>query len=132
MYSFIDLDRTLSGQPRELGALLARIDTSRGQERLFGDQMPELLHSLSEHARIASITASNAIEGVIVSEDRAERIAEGGADFAIATSGSSRVTETRSTCSCACASMSRWAPRWCCTSIACSSSTQMGAGVISR
>jgi Fic family protein len=81
MYSFIDLDRTLSGQPRELGALLARIDTSRGQERLFGDQMPELLHSLSEHARIASITASNAIEGVIVSEDRAERIAEGSGRF---------------------------------------------------
>jgi Fic family protein len=81
MYSFIDLDRAFSGQPRELGALLARIDTSRGQERLFGDQMPELLHSLSEHARIASITASNAIEGVILSEDRAERIAEGSGRF---------------------------------------------------
>jgi Fic family protein len=81
MYSFIDLDRTLSGQPRELGAVLARIDTSRGQERLFGDQMPELLRSLSEHARIASITASNAIEGVHVSEDRAERIAEGSGRF---------------------------------------------------
>jgi Fic family protein len=81
MYSFIDLDRTLSGQPRELGAVLARIDTSRGQERLFGDQMPELLHSLSEHARIASITASNAIEGVHVSGDRAARIAEGSGRF---------------------------------------------------
>lgn len=81
MYSFIDLDRTFSGQPRELGALLARIDTSRGQERLFGDQMPELQHSLSEHARIASITASNAIEGVIVAGERAERIAEGAGSF---------------------------------------------------
>ncbi len=77
MRSFIDLDRTFGGQPRALGAVLARIDTARGQERLFEDQLPELLRSLSEHARVASITASNAIEGVVVSAERAERIAEG-------------------------------------------------------
>ena len=78
MRSFVDLDHTFGGQPRELGALLARIDTGRGQERLFVDQMPELLGQLSEHARIASITASNAIEGVVLDGERAERIAEGG------------------------------------------------------
>lgn len=77
MRSFIDLDRTFGGQPRALGATLARIDTARGRERLFEDQLPELLKALSEHARIASITASNAIEGVILSGERAERIAEG-------------------------------------------------------
>lgn len=77
MRSFVDLDKTFSSQPRELGAILARIDTGRGQERLFEDQAPELLKRLSEDARIASITASNAIEGVIVEEDRATRIAEG-------------------------------------------------------
>lgn len=77
MRSFADLDKTFSGQPRELGAILARIDTGRGQERLFEDQAPELLKRLSEDARIASITASNAIEGVVVEEDRATRIAEG-------------------------------------------------------
>ena len=77
MHSFVDLDKTFSGQPRELGAILARIDTGRGQERLFEDQAPELLKRLSEDARIASITASNAIEGVVVEEDRATRIAEG-------------------------------------------------------
>ncbi|MGH2878915.1 MAG: Fic family protein [Solirubrobacteraceae bacterium] len=81
MWSFVDIDRTFGGQPRELGALLSRIDTSRGRERLFEDQTPELLARLSEHARIASITASNAIEGVILSEDRAERIAEGSDRF---------------------------------------------------
>jgi Fic family protein len=81
MYSFIDLDNTFSGQPRELGAMLARIDTARGRERLFGDQMPELLVRLSEHARIASITASNAIEGVVIDSERAERIAEGTGRF---------------------------------------------------
>jgi fido (protein-threonine AMPylation protein) len=75
--SFVDLDRTFGSQPRALGALLARIDTGRGQERLFEDQRPELLKQLAEHARIASIKASNAIEGVVVGTDRAERIAEG-------------------------------------------------------
>jgi len=57
MRSFIDIDRTFSNQPRELGAILARIDTGRGQEQ--------------------SITASNAIEGVVVEGERAVRIAEG-------------------------------------------------------
>jgi Fic family protein len=81
MHSFIDLDRTFGGQPRALGATLARIDTARGHERLFEDQLPELLRSLAGHARIASITASNAIEGVVVSTVRAERIAEGGGRY---------------------------------------------------
>lgn len=77
MRSFVDLDRTFANQPRELGVLLARIDTGKGQERLFEDQLPELLRQLAEHARIASITASNAIEGVLVGGQRAEQIAEG-------------------------------------------------------
>jgi Fic family protein len=77
MRSFVDLDKTFSGQPRELGSILAKIDTGRGQERLFEDQAPELLRQFAEHARIASITASNAIEGVTVDSERAERIAEG-------------------------------------------------------
>lgn len=77
MQSFADLDRTLGGQPPALGAVLARIDTGRGRERMFEDQAPELLTRLSEHARIASITASNAIEGIVLDERRAEQIAEG-------------------------------------------------------
>ena len=43
--------------------------------------MPELLAQLSEDARIASITASNAIEGVIVEGKRAEQIVEGSRRF---------------------------------------------------
>jgi Fic family protein len=81
MRSFVDIDRTFGNQPREVGAILARVDTGRGQEQLFLDQRPELLRRLSENARIASITASNAIEGVIVDDDRAERIAEGAPRF---------------------------------------------------
>jgi Fic family protein len=81
MKSFVDIDRTFASQPRELGAVLARIDTGRGQEQLFRDQRPELLKRLSENARIASITASNAIEGVIVENERAELIVEGAPKF---------------------------------------------------
>lgn len=81
MRSFVDLDRTFGGQPRELSAALARIDTGRGQERLVLDQQPELLKRLSQDARIESITASNAIEGVVVESDRAERIADATARF---------------------------------------------------
>ncbi len=77
MRSFVDLDKTFANQPRELGVLLARIDTGKGRERLFEDQLPELLGQLAEHARIASITASNAIEGVLVESERAEKIVEG-------------------------------------------------------
>jgi Fic family protein len=81
MRSFADLDAAFSGQPRELGPVLARIDTGRGREELFKDQAPQVLRQLSENARIASITASNAIEGVTVEADRAVKIAEGAPRF---------------------------------------------------
>ena len=81
MRSFGDLEGTFDSQPRTLGAELARIDTGKGREALFADQLPELLRSLSENARIASITASNAIENVTVAKDRAQRIAAGSPRF---------------------------------------------------
>jgi len=81
MRSFVDLQRTFGNQPPELGAALARIDTGRGQERLFQDQMPELLKQLSESARVVSITASNAIENIVLDGERAEIIAEGSPRF---------------------------------------------------
>jgi Fic family protein len=81
MRSFVEIDRTFDGQPRELGAVLAQADTGRGQEQLFLDQRPELLKRLSKYARIASITASNAIEGVIVDGARAQKIVEGAPRF---------------------------------------------------
>lgn len=80
MQSFIDLDRTFGGQPRRLGVQLARLDVGRGREELFRDQLPELLRALANETRVASITASNAIEGVIVDPSRAERLAEAGVE----------------------------------------------------
>jgi len=78
--SFIDIERTFSGQPARLGPLLQRVDVGRGREELFRDQLPELLRALADDARVASIRASNAIEGVEVDDERAERLA-GGARF---------------------------------------------------
>jgi len=80
MKSFVDIDRTFAGQPPRLGVLLQRVDVGRGREDLFRDQLPELLAALAEDARVASIRASNAIEGVTVEAARAERLA-GGARF---------------------------------------------------
>lgn len=70
MRSFIDLDRTFGSQPLRLGARLARLDVGRGREGLYRDQLPQLLDALAETSRIASITASSAIEGVVVEASR--------------------------------------------------------------
>ena len=80
MRSFVDIERTLGGQPARLGPRLARLDVGRGREALYRDQLPELLRTLATETRVASITASNAIEGVIVPPARAERLAAPGAE----------------------------------------------------
>jgi Fic family protein len=81
MNSFIDLDRTFGSQPRSAGLLLQRADIGRGREDLYRDQLPELLETLSENARVASIRASSAIEGVEVGTDRALGLARGGVRY---------------------------------------------------
>ena len=79
MKSFVDLDRSFGGQPPRLGVVLSRIDIGRGREEFYGDQVPELLQSLANQTKIASVSASSAIEGVTVDPGRAERIIEAGA-----------------------------------------------------
>ncbi len=74
MTSFIDLDARLAAQPPRLGVRLARIDTARGREEMHRDQRPQTLLGLAEQTRVASITASNAIEGVVVDDDRAQKL----------------------------------------------------------
>jgi len=78
MRSFGDLNQTFGTQPPRLGAVLARLDVARGREGLYRDQLPELLLALATETRVASITASSAIEGVTVAPDRqAGLVAEG-------------------------------------------------------
>jgi Fic family protein len=76
--SFVDLDRAIGRVPGRVVALLSTVDVGRGSEALYRDQMPALLDSLAERARVASVTTSSAIEGVVVPDTiRAEGIVQG-------------------------------------------------------
>jgi len=61
--------------PAQVVTRLSAIDFGRGSEAFYRDQMPGLLTELANWARVQSITASSAIEGVVVADvGRAERI----------------------------------------------------------
>ncbi|MDX2971557.1 Fic family protein [Kribbella solani] len=78
MRSFADLDHLIGRVPAHIVMRLRSIDTGRGSEALYRHQLPALLTELANRARIQSITASSAIEGVIVPDvARAERVIEG-------------------------------------------------------
>ena len=68
MESFVDLGRCLDRVPGAVVTRLARVDTGRGREELFRNQLPALLIELANRARVASITASSALEGVVVAD----------------------------------------------------------------
>lgn len=70
MRSFDDLDALVGSVPFAVVTDLRTVDTGRGSEALYRDKLPALLTTLADRARVASIEASSAIEGVVV-EDRA-------------------------------------------------------------
>ncbi|MFY9652526.1 Fic family protein [Trebonia sp.] len=75
MRSFTDLDTLIGLVPSHVVTRLSAIDFGRGSEALYRDQMPGLLNELADRARVLSITASSAIEGIVVADaDRAQRI----------------------------------------------------------
>lgn len=61
---------TLDPVPGDVVQLLRRIDRAAGSEARHAHQLPELLRTLQHQARIESVTASSAIEGVIVEPSR--------------------------------------------------------------
>jgi hypothetical protein len=78
LYSFAQLDRVIGQVPAAVVTTLRQVDIGQGTEALYRDQLPGLLESLSDRARVASITASSAIEGVVVADPARERaIVEG-------------------------------------------------------
>ncbi|MBE9403873.1 Fic family protein [Brachybacterium sp. Marseille-Q2903] len=80
MKSFTPLERTLGAVPGTLVGDLRSIDIGRGREELYANQLPELLTALAARARVQSITASSALEGVLVPDKaRAARIIDGSA-----------------------------------------------------
>ncbi|PUB30014.1 Fic family protein [Promicromonospora sp. AC04] len=78
MRSFVDLDALIGRVPFDVVSDLRIIDTGRGSEALYRDKLPALLTSLAQRARVASIEASSAIEGIVVeSRERADVILSG-------------------------------------------------------
>jgi len=78
MLSFADLNRSIGSVPGPVVARLRRVDTGRGREDLFRIQLPALLTDLAHQARVESITASSAMEGIVVPDlARAAQILEG-------------------------------------------------------
>jgi Fic family protein len=77
MRSFIDLDRLIGHVPADVVVRLRDLDFGSGSEALYRDQLPGMLSALAHRARVESITASSAIEGVVVDNaDRAARIVD--------------------------------------------------------
>lgn len=66
MHSFVDLDRLLAAVPAPVVMTLRDVDRGQGSEGLYLNQVPDLLTQLAHRARVASITASSALEGVVV------------------------------------------------------------------
>ena len=64
--SFEDLDTLVGLVPFDVVRALGAIDHGRGSEALYKDKLPALLIALADRARVASIEASSAIEGVVV------------------------------------------------------------------
>ncbi|MGH7642284.1 MAG: Fic family protein [Candidatus Dormibacteria bacterium] len=77
MRSFADLDRLVATVPAGIVARLSVVDAGRGSEALYVDQLPGLLTELADAARVESVIASSAIEGIVVETARAERIVRG-------------------------------------------------------
>ena len=66
--------------PGEVVSTLRRVDRAAGAESSYLDQLPQLLAALSEQARVESVTASSAIEGIVVDEARVPRLLSGRAE----------------------------------------------------
>jgi Fic family protein len=77
MRSFADLDTLIGTVPGGVVTRLSVVDAGRGSEALYADQLPGLLKELADAARVESVIASSAIEGIVVEQARAERIVRG-------------------------------------------------------
>lgn len=78
MRSFEKHAAVLDRVPGTVTRSLSTVDVGRGSEGLHRSQLPGLLEQLAVRARVQSIKASSALEGVVVADDqRADRIIGG-------------------------------------------------------
>ena len=78
MRSFQRAD-TVDPVPAAIVRLLRRIDLGAGSEGRYLDQLPDLLSGFTQSARVESVTASSAIEGIVVDSSRREALLGPGA-----------------------------------------------------
>jgi Fic family protein len=74
MSSFQRFGACLAPVPGEVVARLGKVDRAAGQADLFRRQMPGLLDHLRDNARVESVEASSAIEGVTAPHARAAAV----------------------------------------------------------
>lgn len=79
MKSFSHISGRFDPLPLRLAALLARIDNGRGREELYRTQAPQVLERLASRTRFDSITASSAIEDIVLDDERALQLLRGAA-----------------------------------------------------
>lgn len=72
-------ESTLDPVRGDVFVALRAIDRAAGSEVRYLDQLPQLLDALRDQARVESITASNAIEGVTVEDSRVPALVSGAA-----------------------------------------------------
>jgi Fic family protein len=78
--SFSDIPDRFGAIPLNVVRLLASIDESRGREELYRVQAPQVLERLAARTRFDSITASSAIEDIVLDDDRALALVRGAPD----------------------------------------------------
>lgn len=79
MKSFSHISDRFDPLPLRLAALLARIDNGKGREELYRTQAPQVLERLASRTRFDSITASSAIEDIVLDDERALQLLRGAA-----------------------------------------------------
>jgi Fic family protein len=72
--TFAGFGSRLDPVPADLARRLGRIDRAAGQSDLYRQQLPRLLEALRDRARVESVEASSAIEGIVVPHARAEAV----------------------------------------------------------
>lgn len=77
MNSFTDTDDRFDAIPIDVAAMLAAVAQSRGREDLYRAQAPQVLERLAARTRFDSITASSAIEDIVLDDERALQVIRG-------------------------------------------------------
>jgi Fic family protein len=75
--SFSDIQARFAEVPIEIVTLLGSIENSRGREQMYREQAPQVLERLAARTRFDSITASSAIEDIVLDDARALEVVRG-------------------------------------------------------